>query len=323
MISIDLHYKLNAKGPVEALLRSKDEFQRNGVDLINKGEEAIVNSNNRILMAQQFFITPSILEQNNKIILLERADASISWCRREIKHPNVKKVMKVSILRPIELNNKCWGRYHSYILDPSSTPPCRIELETEDLKKLTPGVSYGTYDVMKRWLENSFDPDIDRPTLIHFAGTTHYGNQHEITRHRTSVMSEIRKIPGNHTLIDGRHIPRAVYDSTMKSSKIVVSPWGFGETAYRDYEALYAGAVLLKPDSNFVNSWPKIFENNLTYIPCSPFWDDLKDKVTYILDNWKSLREMRVKNREILLKYWKEATIVKYYLKIFESVWNG
>lgn len=322
MIIVDLHYKSDSRGPVEAILRSRVELLKLGIQLNDKGPAPVVNSEGRLLAAQQFFLTPKVLDENPKIVMLERADASISWCRREANHEHVRKVVKISTLRPPALNNTCWGRYHSHLLDPKTAGPCRVELSPVVLGKLIPGASYAAYNIMKRWISQEIDMKAARPNTIHFAGTTVYGDRHEITKHRTDAMRAVKTIPGQHVMINGRHMPRIEYDTKMTQSRIVLSPWGFGETAYRDYEALYAGAVLIKPDSGFVNTWPDVFINGVTYIPCASDWSDLKDRVKYVMDNWKSLESMRVSNRDLLLSYWSESCIASHYTKIFEEAWN-
>lgn len=323
MIEVDLHYKRNSTGPVEAILRSSEELLKLGFKLNNKGEKPVESSPKRLLVSQQFFLNSQVLDANPRIVMLERADASISWCRRETKHPHVKKVVKISTLRPAILNNHCWGRYHSWLLDASSTPEVRVPLDPFTINKIVPGASYAAYNVMKRWIDQTVSFKELRPYTVHFAGTTTYGDRHEISNHRLSALKAVRRIPGQHVMIDGRHIPRQEYDTKMLGSRIVLSPWGFGETAYRDYEALYAGAVLIKPESSFVNSWPDVFINGVRYIPCKPDWSDLKEKVAYVNDHWKELEEMRFNNRNLLLNHWKEPVIANHYAMIFREAWNA
>jgi hypothetical protein len=319
MIKVDLHYRSDSRGPIEALLRAIKELAEFGILLNDRRDREPSPEEGKVIASQQFLLTPQILKGPSPIVLLERADAAISWCRLETKHSNVKQVLKIATLQPADLNNYCWGRYHSSILDSKTKEPCRVVLSTTDLAKIKPGVGYGAYSIMKRWLEKPFSLSNTRENVIHFAGTVDYGDRKEITNHRNRALKEIRKIPGKHITVEGRHIPRDKYDSTMTQSKIVVSPWGFGEAAYRDYEAMYAGCVLIKPDSSFVKTWPPIFVNGVTYIPCDPSWKDLAEKVAYVLDSWDELEGMRAQNYELLKTHWKPKVIAKYYASIFKE----
>jgi hypothetical protein len=68
---------------------------------------------------------------------------------------------------------------------------------------------------------------------------------------------------------DGVTLPRFIAE--MKRSKLVFSPFGYGEVCWRDYEAVMTGAVLLKPDMGHVQTDPDIFVPWETYVPVA--WD--------------------------------------------------
>ncbi len=58
----------------------------------------------------------------------------------------------------------------------------------------------------------------------------------------------------------------------------------WGETCIRDYEALLAGCVLIKPRTDFIDSAFPLTERN--YVACEPDFSDLMDRVRQVLDNW-------------------------------------
>jgi len=66
-------------------------------------------------------------------------------------------------------------------------------------------------------------------------------------------------------------ISRRLYFSELSKSKVVVSPFGFGEINYKDYEAILNGALLLKPDMSHLTTWPDLFEAGETMLTHS--WD--------------------------------------------------
>ncbi len=51
----------------------------------------------------------------------------------------------------------------------------------------------------------------------------------------------------------------------------VLSPFGWGEVCFRDAEAVIAGAVLVKPLMDHVETWPDIYLPRETYMPVA--WD--------------------------------------------------
>ena len=71
----------------------------------------------------------------------------------------------------------------------------------------------------------------------------------------------------------------------MRSAKICVSPFGYGEICYRDYEAALHGCLLFKPDMSHVRSEPDIFRPFDTYVPLKWDYSDLGEKVArYVAD---------------------------------------
>ena len=66
-------------------------------------------------------------------------------------------------------------------------------------------------------------------------------------------------------------IPRKKYFSELKQSKLAVSPFGWGETSYKDFEIIINGVALIKPDMSHMSTWPEIYIDNFTYLPIN--WD--------------------------------------------------
>ena len=74
------------------------------------------------------------------------------------------------------------------------------------------------------------------------------------------------------------------YDELLKS-KICVSPFGYGELCWRDFEAVICRALLIKPDVRHIKTWPNIFIPYKTYIPVEHDYKDLVEKCEYYLNN--------------------------------------
>jgi len=78
-------------------------------------------------------------------------------------------------------------------------------------------------------------------------------------------------------------VPKKRYLQELFSSKLCFSPFGYGEVCWRDFEAMMAGSLLLKPDMSHLDCYPNVFKPYQTYIPLN--WDltDLDEKVDYYL----------------------------------------
>lgn len=86
-------------------------------------------------------------------------------------------------------------------------------------------------------------------------------------------------------LLPRARVSAAQYAKEMQSSKMCVSPFGYGEICWRDFEAVAYGCLLFKPDMSHMESHPDIFHPHETYVPVRWDFADLPDKVQYYLEN--------------------------------------
>ena len=75
------------------------------------------------------------------------------------------------------------------------------------------------------------------------------------------------------------------YMRELGQSKICYSPFGYGEVAWRDYEAIVSGSLLLKPDMSHCETEPDVFLPGETYAPIA--WDfcDAAETIDYYLEH--------------------------------------
>ncbi len=69
-------------------------------------------------------------------------------------------------------------------------------------------------------------------------------------------------------------VSRRAYLDEMGAAHVGVSPFGWGEMAYRDYEIMRFGAALFKPDMTHMETWPDWYRDGET---CRTFRWDLAD----------------------------------------------
>jgi hypothetical protein len=125
-------------------------------------------------------------------------------------------------------------------------------------------------------------------------------------------------VSDNSLFLSGR-VPRKAYYRELKSVQAVLSPFGWGEVCYRDFEAIIGGSVLVKPDMSHLDTWPDVFVNDETYLPLT--WDgsDLIEKTASLLDRPQAMAAMsqaaqeRYRNsldtmKQRLIRFFEEAT---------------
>ena len=88
----------------------------------------------------------------------------------------------------------------------------------------------------------------------------------------------------------GRSMPVEAFHACLRDAKIFVSPYGYGEYSWKDYESIYSGCVLVKPACDFVISHGfDIYSSGVNYVPCKPDFSDLPAVLESILaepDKW-------------------------------------
>ena len=74
-------------------------------------------------------------------------------------------------------------------------------------------------------------------------------------------------------------LSRLTYFRELAASKLVVSPFGFGEITLKDFEVFLTGGLLLKPDMTHLETWPDFFRAGETMI--AHRWDlsDLEERI--------------------------------------------
>ena len=134
----------------------------------------------------------------------------------------------------------------------------------------------------------------------------HYDN------HRKPMMDILSRLNYNIAKLEnGVRVSQQEYYQKISSAKILLAPFGYGEMAPRDLDAAQFGAVLIKPDMDFVDTVPSIFEDNQTYIACKHDYSDLEEKIdivlgsyneySYIIENARKKFEEQMKPENIAL----------------------
>jgi len=260
------------------------------------------------------------------VILDEEEYASLSsGARKCLKKTNVRAVFKNTILRPLEKYNQCFvrNRYHFRVINDM----CKFfaverggYLTRRELGK----IQCLLWDAFRSFLRIDLETkkneiinfDEDRSVDVFFAGST--DRRDIVGWHRQQVVDQTRKIQDRKVITYEGRLPIDEYFAFLKSSKIAVSPWGNGEWCWRDYEAILSGAVLIKPDTSFVQSVPDLYKNNFYYVPCKADFSDLEEKINYVLNNYSKFTAMRKRARKLLVDNWdyeRHAKKLAYALK--------
>lgn len=174
----------------------------------------------------------------------------------------------------------------------------QISLNQSEYEKLTLGLGFWAFDACGSQTDD-VDFDDARSLDVFCAITVDYDCPH-ISWHRRAALRGLTEMRNLRSFIArGRVLPPHVYHYLLRQARICVSPWGWGETCHRDYEALAAGCVLIKPKTDFIESLLPLDERH--YVACEPDFSDLEEQISRVLGNWSDYRSQREMNRQYVM----------------------
>lgn len=101
----------------------------------------------------------------------------------------------------------------------------------------------------------------------------------------------LKKVKDDSRVLTGFTSP-GKFKEEIKNTKIVLSPYGWGEVCFRDFEAVLNGSLLLKPDMGHLKTWPDIYQPYETYVPFRWDCEDLVEKIDEYLNNDEKRRTL-------------------------------
>ena len=103
------------------------------------------------------------------------------------------------------------------------------------------------------------------------------------------------------------------YYAEMLRSRICVSPFGYGELCWRDFEAVLCGCLLVKPSMSHVRTYPDIFVPGETYAPVKWDYSDLSEVCARYLDDEPERLRMAARARAVLLEALGEQAFIERF----------
>lgn len=144
-------------------------------------------------------------------------------------------------------------------------------------------------------------------------GSSNYRNS--VGFFRKMVGKKLKRYSANSDKIN-----RISYFNELKNTKLILSPFGFGEINYKDFEVFITGGALMKPSMDHMITWPNLYTKETVVFHD---WDfkDIDMKIEYFLDNSKSLKVIAENGQENYFTFLNNKRLfVDYFLKIVQKV---
>ena len=141
-----------------------------------------------------------------------------------------------------------------------------------------------------------------------------YSNyRNTITFHRKKIKEKLSV----YSNINFSKTSRLNYFDELKKSKIAISPFGWGEVAYRDFESFINKTILIKPDMSHIETWPNLYVDKKTYLSFNWNLKNILDVIENVLDNYKEYIELANEGFNNYTKYTYSNYAPLYFEKRF------
>lgn len=94
----------------------------------------------------------------------------------------------------------------------------------------------------------------------------------------------LQKCVNNELVLSGT-VKAKFYNKEIRQVAAVLSPFGWGEVCFRDFETIMNGGLLIKPDMNHLETWPDIYMNSKTYLPVDWEGNNLIHTINFVSNN--------------------------------------
>lgn len=118
----------------------------------------------------------------------------------------------------------------------------------------------------------------------------------------------------------GSRISKREFLLELRRSKMVFSPFGWGELCFRDYEAVIWGALLVKPSMEHVETRPDIFHRGVGYVALE--WDhaDLEEKCRYYLAHPDEAEQIIEQAQRMMSNYYEQGGFVADVQRVLTGI---
>jgi len=158
-----------------------------------------------------------------------------------------------------------------------------------------------------------YDPKNFRPNSIHSRMNTSYDKE-SVAFQRKLLQSKLGH------LVRYNKLSRYRYFQELKTTRLVISPFGLGEITLKDFEAFIAGATLIKPSMDHIETWPNFYIPNETYVPCKWDLNDLEGLLQDLLQDKNKALNIAINGQNLYKKYLQSESSMMEFINHFKKL---
>lgn len=202
--------------------------------------------------------------------------------------------------------------------------PVSRPVAEDQLHKIVAGWSFGLDNKILRYARGSGAKKAATGKTIDVICRATLGTEADWRYHlRQPVRSVLEALSHEYIVrTPSENVSQKVYREEMLASRICVSPFGYGEICYRDFEAILSGCVLVKPDMSHVECFPDVFVPGVTYMPVKWDYSDLAEVIRQLMAAPELRESLRANARACLDAALSGTAVVEQIQKVLAPVVN-
>ena len=138
---------------------------------------------------------------------------------------------------------------------------------------------------------------------------------------RAGVVPRLRELePQLRVLTPEKRVSMDKYHQEMLCSRMCVSPFGYGEICWRDFEAILNRCLLIKPDMSHVRTNPNVFVAGETYVPVAWDFSDLAEKCRYYAEHTEEREAIVERAYSVLSDYYQQNNFIDDFGALLQRI---
>lgn len=260
------------------------------------------------------------------VVICQRYDSACIGSDVHANLPEVIAIFKDYLFRDAENTMREYKvrekRHHYALVDKSKQDVTTARPSGLDKFKVVPWgfVQYSHSLSKPDMLQASVEPppkkDIDIFAVFHMERSGALG------AHRRQVVDTVKKLGPELVVVTDPIANKKEYVETLRRSKVVVAPFGFGERIAADNFAIWANCVLVKPDCRYVDTVPDLYRDEY----CEFFkvdGSDLGSVVSRAVRDYDRLVVEKTKPARDMFEAWTDRRLLDAFWETLVESYNS
>jgi hypothetical protein len=120
-----------------------------------------------------------------------------------------------------------------------------------------------------------------------------------------------------------KKVSKKIYFQELKKSKILISPFGYGEINLKDFEAFFYNCLLFKANMDHLETWPNFYLRDKTYVDFNWDLDDFKNKLNHIIKNFERYSEIANYTNNLYNSYLHDEKYLEEFCVRLKNILNN